>query len=223
MLYVVPTPIGNLEDITLRAVNVLRSTDYILAEDTRNTGRLLAHLGIDRPLKAYHAHNEHKITDRIVEDLLNGQSIALVSDAGTPGISDPAYLLINACRTAGVNVTCLPGPTAVIPALVLSGFPLDRFHFEGFLPHKKGRNTRWKALAELDSTIALYESPHRIQRCLREAAEHLGHDRRVAVVREISKLHEEVHEGTVEEILAFFAEHPGKNKGEIVIVFSRPG
>ncbi|MDX1476200.1 MAG: 16S rRNA (cytidine(1402)-2'-O)-methyltransferase [Saprospiraceae bacterium] len=222
MLYIVPTPIGNLEDITLRAVEVLRTVDYILAEDTRTTRKLLDHLGIANALTAYHAHNEHKLTPRVVYELQEGAEVALVSDAGTPGISDPAYLLVRACQEAGVTVTCLPGPTAVVPAIVLSGFPMDRFHFEGFLPHKKGRATRWKALSGLDSTLVLYESPHRIVKCLSEAQTHLGPERPVAVVREISKLHEEVHRGSVTEVLKFFQDTPAKAKGEVVVIFGRP-
>ncbi|MDX1407219.1 MAG: 16S rRNA (cytidine(1402)-2'-O)-methyltransferase, partial [Saprospiraceae bacterium] len=159
MLYIVPTPIGNLEDITLRAIETLRTADYILAEDTRTTRKLLDHLGIANALKAYHAHNEHAQTPHIVQELMDGAEIALVSDAGTPGISDPAFLLVRACHDAGVAVTCLPGPTALVPAIVLSGFPLDKFHFEGFLPHKKGRATRWSVLSALDATLVLYESP----------------------------------------------------------------
>ena len=222
MLYLVPTPIGNLSDITLRAIEVLREADYILAEDTRTSQKLFNHHGIDNKLVAYHAHNEHKRTDAVLDDLVAGQTIALVTDAGTPGISDPAFLLVRACHEQEIQVSCLPGATAIIPAVVMSGFPIDRFSFEGFLPHKKGRQTRWKIIAEKRETVVLYESPHRIVRCLKEAAEHLGPDRGVAVIREISKLHEQVHRGTVSEVQAFFEQHPHKAKGEIVIVIDRP-
>ena len=216
MLYLVPTPIGNLEDITLRALRILRETDLILAEDTRTTGRLLAHYEIDTPQRSFHAHNEHAVLNSLLTQLQSGARIALVSDAGTPGISDPGFLLVRACREAGLPVECLPGPTALIPALVCSGLPADRFYFEGFLPHKKGRQTRLKYLAELPCTFILYESPHRLQRCLQELAEHCGGDRQACVCRELSKLHEEHRSGNLTELQAHFSAKPAK--GEIVVV-----
>lgn len=216
MLYLVPTPIGNLEDITLRALRILRETDLILAEDTRTTGRLLAHYEIDTPQRSFHAHNEHAVLNSLLAQLQSGARIALVSDAGTPGISDPGFLLVRACREAGLPVECLPGPTALIPALVCSGLPADRFYFEGFLPHKKGRQTRLKYLAELPCTFILYESPHRLQRCLQELAEHCGGDRQACVCRELSKLHEEHRSGSLTELQAHFSAKPAK--GEIVVV-----
>lgn len=216
MLYLVPTPIGNLEDITLRALRILREADLILAEDTRTTGRLLAHYEIDTPQRSFHAHNEHAVLNSLLAQLQSGARIALVSDAGTPGISDPGFLLVRACREAGLPVECLPGPTALIPALVCSGLPADRFYFEGFLPHKKGRQTRLKYLAELPCTFILYESPHRLQRCLQELAEHCGGDRQACVCRELSKLHEEHRSGNLTELQAHFSAKPAK--GEIVVV-----
>jgi 16S rRNA (cytidine1402-2'-O)-methyltransferase len=221
MLYLVPTPVGNLEDITLRALEVLRTVDYILAEDTRVTGKLLSKYEISNTLRAYHAHNEHRATALVIEDLKAGQNIALVSDAGTPGLSDPGFLLVNACHEAGIPYTCLPGATSLIPALVMSGFPVEPFRYEGFLPHKKGRSKRWKEIASSTITTVVFESPHRLTRFLREAQEHLDPDREIAVVREISKLHEEVHRGTPEELRSFFDNHPGKAKGEITIVIER--
>ena len=185
MLYIVPTPIGNLGDITYRAIEVLTSVDLILAEDTRVTRRLLDKYEIKTSLRSYHAHNEHVTTAQIIELLQSGKNIALVSDAGTPGISDPGFLLARACREANEELTVLPGPTAFVPALVGSGFPCDRFHFEGFLPHKKGRQTRWKHLASLENTIVLYESPYRLIKCLEEIGTFLGNERKVCVVREI--------------------------------------
>ena len=223
MLYIVPTPIGNLEDITLRAIRVLKEADLILAEDTRTTSKLLKHFGIETPLKAFHAHNEHRVLEEVLLDLESGKQLALVSDAGTPGISDPAFLLTRGCIERNIGVTCLPGATALVPALVLSGFGLDSFTFLGFLPHKKGRATRWKFIADCQETVVLYESPHRLERFLREAGQYLPADRRIAVVREISKLHEEVHRGTAEELGNFFAEHGGKMRGEIVVVIDRQG
>lgn len=221
MLTLVPTPIGNLEDITLRALKVLADADYILAEDTRTTGVLLKHHGISNQLKAYHAHNEHKATERIVEDLKTGANIAMVSDAGTPGISDPAFLLVRACHANNIQVSCLPGPTAMIPALVMSGFPMERFQYGGFLPHKKGRQTRWQEIASVSDTQVFYESPHRLLKFLKEAQTYLTPDREIAVIREISKVHESVHRGTASELRAFFEENPSKAKGEIAIVISR--
>ena len=214
-LYVVPTPIGNLEDITLRAIRVLGEVELVLAEDTRVSGQLLAHLGIDRPLRSFHAHNEHHVLQGVVDKLKAGAVFALVSDAGTPGISDPGFLLVRACLEAGVPVETLPGPTAFVPALVSSGLPCDRFVFEGFLPVKKGRRTRLQLLAAEQRTIVFYESPHRIERTLRELAEVLGGERRAAVARELSKLHEEVLRGTLAELAAHFAATAAR--GEIVL------
>ena len=218
MLYIVPTPIGNLGDMTFRAVEILSTVDLILAEDTRVTRRLLDKYNINTPLRAYHAHNEHQATESVIELLKEGKTIALVSDAGTPGISDPGFLLSRACREEGEDIVVLPGPTAFVPALVGSGFPSDRFHFEGFLPHKKGRQTRWKYLAALPHTIILYESPYRLIKCLEEINAHLGPERKVCVVREISKIHEQYHTGTASELLAGFEKTPEKVKGEIVIL-----
>ena len=217
MLHLVPTPIGNLGDITIRAMEVLRTVDYILAEDTRTTGKLLKHLEIDAKMRAFHTHNEHRALEGVVADLLAGMNIAMVSDAGTPGISDPAFLLVRACAENDIKVSCLPGPTALIPALVMAGFPTDRFVFEGFLPHKKGRKTRWERIVQHDMTVVLYESPHRIGRFLREAADYLP-ERKIAVVREISKVYESVHRGTAIELTAHFDQHPSHTKGEMVVV-----
>ena len=217
MLYLVPTPIGNLEDITLHAVRLLREVDLILAEDTRTTKKLLTHFDISTPLKSYHAHNEHRSTPALVEQLRPGTRMALVSDAGTPGISDPGFLLVRACVEAGVRVECLPGATAFVPALVVSGLPCDRFHFEGFLPHKKGRQKRLSYLADLPHTFVLYESPNRLLRCLEALQAHCGSERRAAVCRELSKLHEEVERGTLAELLHRFRERE-KIKGELVVV-----
>jgi len=215
-LTLVPTPVGNLDDITLRAIKVLKESDLILAEDTRTSSKLLNHLEIRVPMRSHHQHNEHKTSENVIEDLKSGQNIALISDAGTPGISDPGYLLVKAAAEAGVRVECLPGPTAIIPALVVSGLPCNRFYFEGFLPHKKGRQTRWKYLAEMECTFAIYESPYRVVKSLEQALEFLG-DRQCATVREISKKFEEVNRGKVSEVLEHFK---NKNpKGEFVIVF----
>ncbi|MEL6862864.1 MAG: 16S rRNA (cytidine(1402)-2'-O)-methyltransferase [Bacteroidota bacterium] len=217
MLYLIPTPIGNMEDISLRALRLLREVDLILAEDTRTSGRLLAHHQIDNQLRAYHAHNEHKATASIIELLQSGQQIALISDAGTPGISDPGFLLVRECRRAGLAVQCLPGATAFVPALVASGLPSNRFHFEGFLPHKKGRQTRLRYLAELSDTFVLYESPHRLLRCLKELAENCGVDRMACVARELSKLHEDIRTASLQQLIEQYGE-VAKVKGEIVIV-----
>ena len=216
MLYLVPTPIGNLEDMTLRALRVLKEVDRILAEDTRVTRRLLQHYNIPAPLSSFHAHNEHKITGGIVEELKNGASIALVSDAGTPGISDPGFLLVRACVAEGVEVTCLPGATAFVPALAASGLPCDRFHFEGFLPHKKGRQTRLQYLATLPHTFILYESPNRLVKCLEQLAQFCGAERPACVARELTKIHEEIRTDSLENLTAHFK---SKNvKGEIVVM-----
>jgi 16S rRNA (cytidine1402-2'-O)-methyltransferase len=219
-LYLVPTPIGNLEDITLRAIRILGEVDGILAEDTRNSGQLLKHLNISKPLYSHHAHNEHTGVPGVIKMLKEGKSLALISDAGTPGISDPGYLLVKACVDNGIEVESLPGATAFVPALVNSGFPTDRFVYEGFLPHKKGRQTRWKALAEEERTIVLYESPHRLVKALEQIIEFISPDRLVMVGRELSKMHEQMVRGTATEVLAYFVAHPDKVRGEIVIVIA---
>jgi 16S rRNA (cytidine1402-2'-O)-methyltransferase len=217
MLHIVPTPIGNLEDITLRAIRVLKEADLVLAEDTRTTKVLFQKHGIETPLRAFHAHNEHGVTQGIVAQLQTGARMALVSDAGTPGISDPGFLLIRACVQAGVQVECLPGATAFVPALVASGLPCDRFHYEGFLPHKKGRQTRLKYLAALPNTFVLYESPHRLLRCIEELIAVCGPERRACVARELSKLHEELHRGSLDELRVYFSDAT-KVRGEIAVV-----
>jgi 16S rRNA (cytidine1402-2'-O)-methyltransferase len=216
MLYIVPTPIGNLEDITLRALRILREVPLVLAEDTRTTRRLLDHFDIKTPLRAFHAHNEHAVVERVVDELAAGGTLALVSDAGTPGISDPGFLLARACQRRGVRVECLPGPTAFVPALVASGLPCDTFHFEGFLPHKKGRQTRLRFLAALPHTFVLYESPFRLLKCLEELIAHCGAERAACVARELSKLHEEVKTASLADLLAHFSQKDVK--GEIVVV-----
>lgn len=215
-LYLVPTPIGNLEDVTLRAIKVLQSADLILAEDTRTSGHLLRHLNISKPMQSYHVHNEHQTIARLTERLLGGEIIALVSDAGTPAISDPGFLLVRECIRRGITVETLPGPTAFVPALVNSGLPADRFTFEGFLPHKKGRQTRLKALADESRTMIFYESPHRLLKCLEQFAEYFGEDRPASVSRELTKLYEENVRGSLREIITYFTEKTVK--GEIVIV-----
>lgn len=220
MLYIVPTPIGNLGDITHRAIEILSTVDLILAEDTRVTRRLLDKYNITTPLRAYHAHNEHQATANVIEMLQSGKKLALVSDAGTPGISDPGFLLARACREANEEIVVLPGPTAFVPALVGSGFPCDRFHFEGFLPHKKGRKSRWKYLSALPNTIILYESPYRLIKCLEEIKEFIGEQRKICVVREISKIYEQYHFGTSTSLLEEFEKIPEKVKGEIVVIIS---
>lgn len=216
MLYLVPTPIGNLEDITLRALRILKEVSAVLAEDTRTSRRLLDHYGISTPLRAFHTHNEHAVVERIADELAAGATLALISDAGTPGISDPGFLLARACQRRGIRVECLPGATAFVPALVASGLPADSFHFDGFLPHKKGRQTRLKYLAALDCTFILYESPFRLVKCLEELATFCGPERRACVAREISKLHEEVKVGTLAELKQWFEQKGAK--GEIVLV-----
>jgi len=221
MLYLVPTPIGNLEDMTLRALRVLKEVDRILAEDTRVTRRLLQHYGISTPLSSFHAHNEHKVTAGIVQELKNEVDIALVSDAGTPGISDPGFLLARACVQEGVEVTCLPGATAFVPALAASGLPSNRFHFEGFLPHKKGRQTRLQYLAELPHTFVLYESPNRLVKCLGQLTTFCGPERMACVARELTKIHEEIRTDTLENLKLHFE---SKNvKGEIVVMVGGKG
>ncbi len=217
-LYLIPTPIGNLEDITLRAIRLLKEVDIILAEDTRTTSFLLKHLEIVKPLRSYHQHNEHKIVGEIVEQLNAGKKIALVSDAGTPGISDPGFLLVRECIKAGVEVECLPGATAFVPALVNSGLPCDTFVFVGFLPQKKGRHSRLTELKEEKRTMIFYESPFRLVKALQEMIEYFGHDRIASVSRELSKLYEENKRGSLEELTNYFSEKTVK--GEIVMVVS---
>jgi 16S rRNA (cytidine1402-2'-O)-methyltransferase len=220
MLYLVPTPIGNLEDITLRAIRTLKECNYILAEDTRTSRKLLDHHGISTQLRPFHAFNEHHVTENIVKELISGISISLISDAGTPGISDPGFLLVRACVRAGVKVTCLPGATAIIPALAASGLPTDSFHYEGFLPHKKGRQTRLKYIEQLPETSVIYESPHRLVKLIDELLAICGPDRNACVCRELSKLHETFHRGSLVELQAYFKEHPGQVRGEIVFLLA---
>lgn len=215
-LYIVPTPVGNLDDMTFRAIKVLNEVDLILAEDTRTSGILLKHFDIKTPMRSHHKFNEHEEAPRIAERILGGENIALISDAGTPGISDPGFMLSRECRKIGADVECLPGATAFVPALVASGLPCDRFVFEGFLPPKKGRATRLTLLASDARTVVIYESPKRIARTLRQLAEYFGADREACVCREISKLHETYHRGTLGELENYFAVN--QTKGEIVIV-----
>ncbi|MEL4456994.1 16S rRNA (cytidine(1402)-2'-O)-methyltransferase [Lutimonas vermicola] len=215
-LYLVPTPIGNLEDITLRALKILKFVDVILAEDTRTSGKLLKHYEIDTPMLSHHMHNEHKMVDRIVDRILAGENFALISDAGTPAISDPGFLLTRACIEKGVAVECLPGATAFVPAIVNSGFPNDKFIFEGFLPVKKGRQTRLKMLAQETRTMIFYESPHKLIKTLQQFEEYFGENRQVSVSRELTKLYEETRRGSIKEVKDHYIEHPPK--GEIVIV-----
>ena len=217
-VYIVPTPIGNLEDITLRAIRVLQEVDFILAEDTRTSSVLLKHLNIDKPLRSHHKFNEHATVQTVAEAIAAGRNVALISDAGTPGISDPGFLLVRTCVEAGIDVETLPGATACIPALVQSGFPCDRFCFEGFLPQKKGRMKRLSELAEESRTIVFYESPFRVVKCLEQLAEVFGEQRHVAVSREITKKFEQTVRGTLAEVLAHFKSHPPK--GEFVIVLA---
>ncbi|MGN6395337.1 MAG: 16S rRNA (cytidine(1402)-2'-O)-methyltransferase [Mucilaginibacter sp.] len=214
-LYLVPTPIGNLEDITLRAIRVLKEVDLILAEDTRTSAPLLKHFDIHQKVYAHHQHNEHQSSNEIVKFLKEGKNIALISDAGTPAISDPGFYLVREALKNGIEVECLPGPTAFVPALVNSGFPTDRFCFEGFLPLKKGRQTRYKALADEERTIILYESPHRLLKTLDEMAFYFGPGRQISVSRELTKMFEETVRGTISEVKTYFETHPVK--GEFVI------
>ncbi len=216
MLYLVPTPIGNLDDITLRALKVLKEVDVILAEDTRTSGKLLKHFEITTPMQSHHMHNEHKTVDHLVQRLKSGEQIAIISDAGTPAISDPGFLLTRACVENNIEVNCLPGATAFVPALVNSGLPNDKFIFEGFLPVKKGRQTRFKLLAEESRTMIIYESPHKLIKTLGHFCEYFGEDRQVSVSREITKLYEETIRGTAKEVLEHYTNKPPK--GEIVIV-----
>ena len=215
-LYLVPTPIGTLKDITLRALEVLRSVDTILAEDTRTSGILLKHLEISRPLQSYHIFNEHKAVEKLVQRMRKGEVFALVSDAGTPAISDPGFLLVREVLANELEVQCLPGPTAFVPALVNSGLPNDRFVFEGFLPHKKGRKTRINSLLQETRTMIFYESPHRLMKTLEQLAEAFGEDRQAAVSRELTKLHEENVRGTLSELISYYESHP--LKGELVLL-----
>ena len=216
ILYIVPTPVGNMEDMTLRAIRILKEADVVLAEDTRTSGILLKHFGIQQHLLSHHKFNEHGTSEAVVERLRAGQTVALISDAGTPGISDPGFLLSRACAEEGIEVQTLPGATACIPAIVSSGLPCDRFCFEGFLPQKKGRQTLLTALEGETRTMVFYESPYRLVKTLGQLIEHFGPERRCSVAREISKLHEEHHRGTLQEVAAWFSEH--EPKGEIVIV-----
>lgn len=215
-LYIVPTPIGNLGDITLRSLEVLKAVDLILAEDTRTSGKLLKHYLISKPLQSFHNFNEHKVVHTLVKRLQAGEKLALVSDAGTPGISDPGFLIVRAALQAGIEIDCLPGATAFVPALIKSGLPCDRFVFEGFLPHKKGRQTLLKKLAEEERTIVFYESPHRLVKTLEQLKEYFGPERQVSVSRELTKLFEETKNGTLEEVYHHFSTK--EVKGEIVVV-----
>ena len=215
-LYLIPTPIGNLEDITLRAIRLLKEVDIILAEDTRTSGILLKHYEIHKPLRSYHVFNEHQTVESLVKAMLSGETMALLSDAGTPAISDPGFLLVRECLAKGVQVECLPGATAFVPALVKSGLPSDRFIFEGFLPHKKGRQTRLEKISKEERTVILYESPHRLLKCLDQLIEFCGEQRLASVSRELTKIHEETVNGTLKELKQHFSHGPVK--GEIVIL-----
>lgn len=215
-LYIVPTPVGNMEDMTLRAIRVLKEVDGILAEDTRTSGNLLRHLGISKPLTAFHIRNEHQVVARMADRIAAGETLALVTDAGTPAISDPGFLLVRECVKRGIEVECLPGPTAFVPALVNSGLPAEKFLFEGFLPHKKGRQTKLREVAENCYTTILYESPFRLLKTLQQLAEVCGSERKVCVSRELTKIHEENARGTLAEVIAHFSKK--EIKGEIVIV-----
>ena len=216
MLYLVPTPIGNLQDMSFRAIEVLKSVDLLLAEDTRTTGKLLKHFEIDQRSLPFHAHNEHRVLEKVLGMLKEGRNIALVSDAGSPGISDPGFLLVRACVQEGIEIQSLPGSTAFVPALVNSGFPTDRFCFEGFLPPKKGRLKRIEALKQEDRTAVFYESPHRILKTLSQMADVLGSERGASISREISKIHEETVRGSLNDLIKYFTEN--KPKGEFVLV-----
>lgn len=216
ILYLIPTPVGNLEDITFRALRLLKEVDVILCEDTRTSGNLLKHFDIHKPLMSHHKFNEHGTSQGVVERLLAGQTMALITDAGTPGISDPGFFLVREAVNAGVEVITLPGATAFVPALVSSGLPCDRFSFEGFLPQKKGRQTKLKELTEEERTMIFYESPYRVVKTLQQFGEYFGLDRHVSCCREISKIHEESVRGTLEEVIKHFLNIPPK--GEFVIV-----
>jgi 16S rRNA (cytidine1402-2'-O)-methyltransferase len=215
-LILVPTPIGNLEDITLRGLKVLQQADAILAEDTRQTSKLLNHYEISKPLWSYHAHNEHKQIDNLLKELTAGKTLALVSDAGTPAISDPGFLLVRACLQASISVECLPGATAFVPALVKSGLPSDAFIFLGFLPEKKGRQTAFKKLVDIEYTMVFYESPHRLLKTLQQLKEYLGQDRLASVSRELTKIYEETINGTLVQLIEYYTTHP--IKGEFVLI-----
>jgi len=215
-LYIIPTPIGNLEDISFRAVRILKEVDSILAEDTRTSKRLMQHYSISTPLTSYHIHNEHNKTQKIIDELKWGKTFAMVSDAGTPGISDPGFLLVRACIENNIKVECLPGSTAFVPALVASGIPCEKFSYEGFLPHKKGRKTRLEKIALEERTTVLYESPHRIEKLVNQLLDHCGEDRKICIARELTKLHEEFLRGTTFELAQILKER--KLKGEIVVV-----
>lgn len=216
MLYLVPTPLGNLQDITLRALEVLKEVDFILCEDTRTSKKLLQHYQITKPLTPYHQHNEHRVADHLVTQMQAGKRIALITDAGTPGISDPGFLLVRACIQQNIPVNCLPGATAFVPALVNSGLPAHRFCFEGFLPLKKGRQTALKQLANETRTIILYESPVRLAKTLNDLITYMGNDRRASVSRELTKMFEETRRGSLQELFAYYTQKPPK--GEIVLV-----
>lgn len=220
-LFVVPTPVGNLEDMTFRAINVLKECDLILAEDTRTSGFLLKHFGIETRMQSHHKFNEHQTSDHVVSRLKGGENIALISDAGTPAISDPGFFVVRACVQADIEVECLPGATAFVPALVMSGIPNDRFCFEGFLPQKKGRQTRLKELSEETRAMVFYESPYRVVKTLTQLAEYLGNDRYASVSREISKIYAETIRGTLSEVIAHFSEN--EPKGEFVIIVKGKG
>lgn len=217
-LFLVPTPVGNMEDMTLRGIRVLKESDLILAEDTRTSGVLLKHFGISTPMQSHHKFNEHQTASNLAKRISEGTTIALISDAGTPGISDPGFLLARECRRLGVKVECLPGATAFVPAVVASGLPCDRFVFEGFLPPKKGRQTRLMELSKDPRTIIIYESPLRVAKTLGELKNHFGEDREAVVCREISKIHETYHEGSLEELNSYFSQNQAK--GEIVIIIA---
>ncbi|MBR0042847.1 MAG: 16S rRNA (cytidine(1402)-2'-O)-methyltransferase [Bacteroides sp.] len=218
MLYVVPTPVGNLEDMTFRAIRILKEADLILAEDTRTSGILLKHFEIKNAMQSHHKFNEHKTVENVVNRIKAGATVALISDAGTPGISDPGFLVVRECVRNGIEVQCLPGATAFVPALVSSGLPNEKFCFEGFLPQKKGRQTRLKAIAEETRTTIIYESPYRLVKTLTQLAEFLGEERQVAVAREISKVHEQTVRGTLAEVIAHFTAN--EPRGEIVVIIS---
>ncbi|MCC8198765.1 MAG: 16S rRNA (cytidine(1402)-2'-O)-methyltransferase [Tannerellaceae bacterium] len=217
-LYIIPTPVGNLEDMTFRAIRILKEVDLILAEDTRTTGLLLKHFDIQNNMQSHHKFNEHKTVEQITTRIQSGENVALVSDAGTPGISDPGFMLVRECIRQGVKVECLPGATAFVPALVVSGLPTDKFCFEGFLPQKKGRQSRIKELATEERTMILYESPYRVVKTLTQLAEYCGHDRQVSVSREISKFYEETVRGSLEEVITHFSAR--EPKGEFVIILA---
>lgn len=221
MLHIVPTPVGNLEDMTFRAIRVLKEADLILAEDTRTSAVLMKHYDIHTPMRSHHRNNEHRAVEGLVEEIASGKDVALVSDAGTPGISDPGFMLVRACRDAGIDVECLPGATAFVPALVASGLPCDRFCFEGFLPLKKGRATRLANLAAESRTIIIYESPLRLARTLRQLAEAFGEERPAAVCREISKLHETIFRDSLGSLAKYYEQNQAK--GEIVIIIAPYG